>query len=332
MDEFPITTIPDVPHWSENFAVAGFDPHSGVHIFFHMGRWRKDRSQWREIIGIYLPDGTVVAHRGIGNARATATGPGGGNFAIDSPVPGKHMTYRFLGGARRFPAAQMLDGLVQEGPKVRLAFDLDFTSDYPVWDLHKSGHKTDFVGQGHDEQIGRLTGTIEVGEDRYRFDSLVNRDHSRGPRVFDTNGRHIWAQGYFDNGLAFQCYEAELVGRDGIAFSEVAVYEGLTRFDGRMELGFRIPFEDNLDAFEGPVPLVLHYDGKRIAVTALRFPTATIYQATSPNDLYVGRRQVDKRQNCFVYEQGVHFVTDEGVAGYGHFERLAPGQWLADPL
>jgi hypothetical protein len=320
----------DIPHWSENFALAGFDPAIGVHLFFHIGRWRKDWALWREVVGIALPDGTVVAHRGIGDARASARGPGGPNFAVEVVEPGRNLRWRFLGGARRVPATALAEGLLPEGPLERLAFELEFVSNLPVWNLAKAGHKTDFMGRGHVEQPGRVTGRISVGDSHFQFDSTLNRDHSRGPRDFAQNARHIWMHGVFENGVIFMAYEAEVVGRDGAAFSECCVYNRGIRYDGRLTLGYRIPFTNNLDAMHEPVPMAIDYPGGRFNIVAESFPAISYYQATAPNDLYVGVRQTGGLQNTFCIEQAVRYRMGDGVAGYGHMERLVPGSIIVE--
>lgn len=331
MEEYPIKIIPDVPNWSENFASAGFDPAADIGLFCHIGRWRRDLSLWREIVTIALPDGSVIAHRGIGNARATARGPGGTNLHIEVVEPERAFRLTFHGSARRVPEATLLDGLLAEGPHFQLQFDLAFEAVAPVWDLTRVGHTTDFVGAGHVEQFGRLRGAIAFAGERFTIDALVNRDHSRGPRVLDSNLRHHWLQGFLDDGSMFQLYEAEVVGVDGPAYSEVNVVEGGAAFAGRVHIKDKLPFTDNRTLLTDPVELRIEYADKVMDVTAYEFPHTLHLQSTSPNDLYIGVRQIDDVQNTFFIEQSVRYRLADGRRGHGHMERLVPGKLIIDP-
>jgi hypothetical protein len=327
LEEFPSAIIPDTPNWSENFAFAGFDPESGIELFCHIGRWRRDLTLWREIVTIALPDGTVAFHRGIGNARATPRGPGGGNFQIEVVDPDKaSMRLRYHGSARLVPEDVLFEDALTDGPHFRLAFDLAFEGVAPKWDISKAGHKTEFMGAGHVEQFGRLTGVIELADQCFKYNTLVNRDHSRGPRVFDSNIRHNWLQGYLEDGTMFQLYEAEIAGKTGPAYSEVNVVENGVAHAGSVTLHDKLPFTDNRRLSKAPSRFTIRYADKVLDVTA----TESI-QSTSPNDMYIGRRQIDDMQNTTVLEQGVRYQTSDGRHGYGHVERLVPGKLLVDP-
>ena len=109
--------FPDLPNWSENYCLAAFDPKCGVGIWLHMGRWRKDLTLWREIVTIRLPDGSVVAHRAIGNSRAAKDGPGGAQYGIRVVESRTQAHVQLRSRARVLPAAEMRKGLVGEGPR-----------------------------------------------------------------------------------------------------------------------------------------------------------------------------------------------------------------------
>ena len=332
MEEYPIASIPETPHWSENFAFAGFDPSADIDLFCHIGRWRRDLTLWREVITIALPDGTVLVHRGIGNALASPRGPGGGNFAVEVTNSTKaSIRLRYRGGARRVSETELFEGPLMEGPHHLLAFDLSYEGVAPVWDISKVGDKTEFMGAGHIEQFGQLSGFIELDDERFEYDTLVNRDHSRGPRVIDTNIRHSWLQGYLDDGLMFQLYEAEVTGKVGPAYSEVNVVENGLPCAARATIHDKLPFTNNRGLIHTPVRFHIDYGGKSLEITATEFVHTISTQPSSPNDMYVGRRQVGEIQNTTVLEQGVRYTTADGRRGYGHMERLVPGKLLVDP-
>jgi len=333
MEELPIAIIPDVTNWSENFAFAGFDPDAGIELFCHIGRWRRDLNLWREVVSIALPDGSILVHRGIGDARATPRGPGGSNLQIEIIDPDRaSMEVRFYGSARRVPEAELFERNLEESPHYRLRFNLSYVGVAPKWDLSKVGHQSEFMGAGHVEQMGRLSGVIELGERRFNYDTLINRDHSRGPRVFDSNIRHSWLQGYLNDGLMFQLYEAEVTGKVGPAYSEANVVENGVPCDAKVTILDKLPFNNNRDLIRAPVRIHFEYSNKSLEVTATEFVRTISMQSTSPNDMYLGRRQVDDAQNTTVVEQGVRYRSADGRTGYGHMERLVPGKLLVDPL
>lgn len=136
--EFPLQPpFPQAPHWSENFCLASFDPRSGVGLWLHLGRWRKDINLWRETVVVHFPDGTTVAHRAIGRANAAPDGPGGPNFAIRVLEGGHRLRYTFEGGARRLKSELLRHGPLPDGPKDIVRFDVTFDSNAEIWDLHK---------------------------------------------------------------------------------------------------------------------------------------------------------------------------------------------------
>ena len=331
MEEFPIAVLPDTPTWSENFAYAGFDPQAGIGLFCHIGRWRRDLDLWREVVAVALPDGTVLVHRAIGNALARREGPGGANFSVRITPEESLFRLRFLGGVRRVDEVDLFEGPLRDGPHYRLQFDIDYRGIAPVWDISAVGHKTEFMGAGHVEQFGRLTGTIALGEARYAIDTIGNRDHSRGPRVFDSNIRHHWLHGVLDDGTMFQLYEAEVAGREGAAYAEANVVRDGVPQKAVATIHDKLPFTDNRGLIREPVRLTIDDGRGVIEARVVQFVRTISMQSTSPNDMYVGRRQEDDVQNTTVIEQGVLFETADGRAGYGHMERLVPGKLLVDP-
>lgn len=331
MDEYPIPAVPDVANWSENFAYAFFDPALELSFFCHIGRWRRDLSLWREIVTIALPDGTVLVHRAIGNALASTKGPGATNLSVRIDADRSLFQLGFLGGVRRVDEERLYEQPLCEGPHFRLAFDITFQGIVPVWDISKMGETTDFVGVGHVEQFGHFTGTIAIGSEQYAVDTVGNRDHSRGPRVFDSNIRHSWLHGVLEDGTMFQLYQGEIAGHDGVAYAEAnVVRDGVARSASAV-IHDKLPFTDNRGLIRDPVRLTIDDGRGAIDVTAERFVRTISTQASSPNDVYVGRRQEDDVQNNAVVEQGVYYRTAEGLSGYGHMERLVPGKLLVDP-
>jgi hypothetical protein len=319
--------FPDLPHWSENYCLAGHDPRTGVGFWLHLGRWRKDLEQWRETIIINLPDGNVIAHRSYGNALTREQGPGGSNYWIRILEKGRRLLYGFDGAARRVPASQLRTGLLVDGPQERLRFELTFTSSADIWDLHKVGKRQEFLGTGHIEQIGRIEGTIEIGSQSIVFSGKGNRDHSMGPRDTPTLKSHQWLQGYFENGLSFLVYDAVLRSQPKPVFCEAVVYEGDKLFDGRLDYEWRI---DDADDAARNYGFSIEYEKGKLDIRTERISATAYLSFTVPNDIYIGVYPGGDPPLTLL-EQSTLLSLDGQVKGFGNFERTVPGVIAIDP-
>lgn len=330
MEDAPIETIPDIPNWSENYAISGYDPESGIHLHFHIGRWRKDLSLWREVLVMSLPDGSAVGHRGIGRALATEVGPGGGHLCVEILEPARRIRYSFLGAASRMPRRQLRDELLRDGPMERVAFDLTFTSDLPVWDMAHVGDATEFHGRFHDEQLGRFEGNIEVGGDVFKLSTMANRDHSRGVRVVDTIRRHTWTQVIFANGVAVLAFQAESAEANAAAFSEACVYADGELYPAKLTLCGQLPLERPYEHLNEPVPFAVDYEKGRLEIVSSKIHDGISTQYTSPWDLYPGRRSEGGVEYQSVAHQPIECILNGSMPGYGHMERTVPGPIYVD--
>jgi len=331
VEDIPIRDIPaDIENWSENFALAGYDPKTNIGVFWHIGRWRKDLDLWREMVTLALPDGSIVAHRGIGDAHAGPQGPGSALSGMKVGEEHRRQQWHFRGGARRVQSETLLQGQLRAGPGVPVKCALDFTSDLPIWSLGGGGNSS-FAGHGHDEQIGRLTGEIRVGDEVFQFDAEVNRDHSRGPRLVGALTRHLWFQGIFENGLRFLAYTAHEGEAVEPTFSEASVIVDGQLHPAKLTVEGRLPDEDPADHLDKPIAFSLVYDGGELRGEIVGYPHTMCFQFTSPWDSYVGAWPKEGEVcNRFLAEQSVIYRLEDGTAGHGHLERTVPGRVLAD--
>jgi hypothetical protein len=318
--------FPDVAHWSENFCLAGHDPKSEIGFWLHLGRWRKDLTQWRETIVINMPDGTVVAHRSYGNALTSEEGPGGTNYCIRIIEGGRKLSYRFEGAARHVPAASLRSGLLVDGPQERLSFDLVFESTADIWDLHKVGGTQKFLGTGHIEQIGRIRGDIRIDERVFPFAGMGNRDHSMGPRDTPTLKSHQWLQGYFDNGISFLIYDAVLRDQLKPVFCEAVVYEGDKLFAGKLSYDWRV---DGVADAAKNYGFAIEYPNGKLDIRTTTFTSTAYLSFTVPNDIYIGVFPAGDPPLTLL-EQSTTLTLNDSVKGYGNFERTVPGHIALD--
>ena len=321
--------FPEIPLWSENFAIAGFDSASKVGLWLHLGRWRHDIRIWRELVVIMLPDGTVIAHRGFGDSCASADGPGAGNLAFRVLEPQRRLAYHFSGAARRVAYDELAVNVLQDGPRVRLQFDLLFQSDLPLWDLSKSGGTQDFMGRGHIEQLGRLSGNISVGTQTFKFDAMVNRDHSMGPRDNSPIFTHQWSSGWFDNGIGYMLYDAVVRGQTAPVFSEAAVC-----VDGKLFPAVpRIPFRlEDPDQKLKNVGFSLEYEYGVLQIETTQILNTAHMCYTAPNEMYIGTPRIasGRRPQMFL-EQSALATLNATVMGAIHIERSVPGEVVSEP-
>lgn len=331
MEDIPIPVIPtDIPNWSENFALAGYDPKTNIGLFMHIGRWRKDLTQYREMVAVALPDGSIVVHRGIGDAHASAQGPGGPNLAVTVTEQARHQRWAFRGGARRVRPEVLLKGQLRAGSATPVSFALDFNSDLPIWSL-AGGSNSGFAGHGHDEQIGRLTGEIRCGDEVFHFDAEVNRDHSRGPRLVGGVTRHLWFQGIFEDGRRFYAYTANEGDTVEPSFSEAAVVVDGEMKPATLTVEGRLPDDNAVAALEDPIRFALAYDGGAISGVIESYPHSMYFQPTAPWDSYVGAFAQDAGgDRRFLSEQSIRYRLDDGTKGHGHLERTVPGKMVQD--
>lgn len=319
--------FPDIANWSENFCLAGFDPKSGVGFWFHIGRWRHDLTMFREIVIIRLPDGSVISHRAIGNALSSPEGPGGPHFAVRILESGRKLSYRFSGGVMRVPAREMLNGIVGDGRRTPMTFDLTFESDAEIWDLHKVGSLQDFLPAGHIEQPGRLRGEIRVEGEVFPFDAMVNRDHSLGARDNIDLHSHQWMQGYFDNGMAFMLFDAKTKSDGKVVFSEAIVYEGDKSYEAKIEAIDRC---EDVARDEEPIRIVLSYAKGTLTIDTAAYHGSSYLSLVSPNDQYVGVYHSEEGPTLVLDEQSVSLTLNGSVKGYGCYERTIPGVHRAE--
>lgn len=338
MEDTPIAEVPDIANWSENFALAVFDPIRNIHVFCHIGRWRKDMSLWRENVIIALPDGTTVFHRAIGNARASIKGPGGPCFAMQVEENFKTLRWSFLGGAIRVPAEVAQNSLPFDGPLERLEFDLVFHSDEEIWDIDlpawvANKEVTDGpIVRGHTEQIGVLKGDIKIGDQVYHFEGMGNRDHSRGERLQkDEQRTHSWYHGVFENGISFLAYEVLNAPGEKPALSDACVYQGGKMYLGSWDQEFRFS-PNGWDELQHKFSFSVKTDKHDLKIDITDIHHTNFIQFTAPWDLYVGRRQVDQDLNRCVPEQSASMLLNGTVKGYGHLERAMPGPIVFDPI
>jgi hypothetical protein len=185
------------------------------------------------------------------------------------------------------------------------------------------GRLQDFLPAGHIEQIGRVTGWMQVGTDRFDIDTIANRDHSLGARDNKDLLNHQWHQGYFQNGISFLLFDAMTRRDRKVVFSEAAVYEGDKIYEGRLEMGWRC---DDAKRDREPISFRIVYANGTLDIDVVAFTSNSYSSLTSPNDQYVGVYPSQMTEPTLVLlEQSARMRLNGKVAGHGCCERTVQG-------
>lgn len=198
---------PATPEWSESLILMGYDPASEHAFYWHFSRMIDDSDTWEGIVVIYRPDGEVIIDRSLGkhgnNEDAASSGPC--SFMVEEPL--KRWRARFVGEASRSTTRDAALGLVEEDHSVRLRAEMVFDGSFPTFSAGGAMDNQDW-GDGHLEQGGRITGTIEIDDETISLDCQAFRDHTWGRRNYEALDRHAWCFGFFPSGRVFLVLEA----------------------------------------------------------------------------------------------------------------------------
>jgi len=321
-DEIPVSELPDIPHWSENYCFEGYDEQSNIGFWLHLGRWPRNPQLWREQLWVYLPDGSYTSMRGFGSHPVT-DGAGGALMKLRCEEPGR-WRLQFEGPTRVSNEMRLKDApasYLSDGPFAALRFNIEFLENQPAWhfgDVLKDENWCHF----HYEQHGTLKGDIHFqspGEDWQRFtmDGTGYRDHSRGPRELSTFGGNYWIHGQFANGRAFSLMHVWKVenGRQVPAFSKAVVYQDGKIFNAEFD---GIPYVTDRHNPSKSYTLTLKSELDTMVIQG-RIKRSVAQSADTFMDSFDGTADSDTGV-LFCYEEPTEFIWN-GIKGSGHTER-----------
>jgi hypothetical protein len=177
---------------------------------------------------------------------------------------------------------------------VRCEFDLDWVADFPVHVLSPGGNLmpgSDEItyGKNHYEQFGHVSGTLRLGEEEWRIDAAPTfRDHSWGPRIWESAPDQDFVSVYLDDGRRVAAVANRIDGREdahGIIWRpgdtqpiQIERYEIRVDYSGEPvpppTIGWTFAGADESISIEGNVlgymPLRVGKNPVRIAQTILR--------------------------------------------------------------
>jgi hypothetical protein len=205
---------PGVEAYGENYLMVSYEPTADMGLWLHLGTWPEDFGLWEDIVLMALPgDEGLIWTRGY-HRTPRELRPAGPNLRFECIEPFRHWRISFDGVCTRTPYDEMLSGLVPEGPREKVAFELDARCVTPIWDAHDSatsgrggGSMEDQVwASEHYQQLLKITGRVDLRGGSYEFDTTGVRDHSRGQRGqsggMDRWGGHTLIHVLFGSGRA----------------------------------------------------------------------------------------------------------------------------------
>jgi hypothetical protein len=321
------THVPDAsPSFSESVYANAFDPTSRV------GGWMRLGNRYNERIAevsvcLYLPDGRVACRFGKpAIASYERLSAGGLVYEVDAPF--ERVTMEYAGPVFVLDDPDLLrrpkEAFV-EGRRAPCSVRWVQTSlspphgGEPVSADQATAYGRDF-SLGHFNLHTKVDGEIAIGGERFAFDGLGWRDHSWGPRDWQTLHAHRLLTACFDVGLGVMIHKIE--DRDG------AVRRlGTLLVDGR--------YEEVTD-----LDMAIRWNERREPIGAdVRFRTAARRGALSARVMALAPLRSRRQAGDVVLESRILEASAEleldGRVGYGMFElidAMTAGQPAGFPL
>jgi hypothetical protein len=305
-DDWQASESPDLPLWSENFFFCAWDPKAELGVWLHLGRMPHDPTLWREMIFLYLPDGTILHGKNYGRSEGER-GPGAGTLRFECVEPFNAWRQHFDGVLVRGSFDQLDRGLLPLGLYVPAVVELEWRPLAPIWDMGAEMRKQAW-GHSHYNQLGGLVGTVRYEEVEVDFDGVGIRDHTRGPRDFRKFFWHCWHHGIWPDGRGFMVVNSAAEGghlRRAMVLSEGEITDVEIVSSGALQ-SRQDAYHDYEIRFEGHEPIrahILHNNSMGFAADN---------EVTFGHDLAVSTHHLFEGFTRFEWE---------GAVGYGLTER-----------
>jgi hypothetical protein len=229
------------------------DPKSRLGGFFRIGN-RPNEGHAEMTVAFYLPDGRVAfmfqRPKIDGNDALRA---GGLEIEVAKPFEDLHLTYEGEVLILDEPM-NLLDpkAAFKESPRERCAFSIHYEDVAPAWGGELEAWDasdtllSDFW-KGHYEAHNHGVGTLTIGEQTWELDGWGLRDHSWGPRTWQSISWYRWLCGNFE--------------RDGLVLSLIGSPDQTVRaggallIDGEYHPVREIELESDWDSHDQPAAL-----------------------------------------------------------------------------
>jgi hypothetical protein len=304
----------DVAMWSETRWNGCFNPAQGVGLFLHAGRLRNNLDWWWAQTAIYLPGGRMAVDRSwVRNPHEL----GVNTASLDLRVTSSGWSASFDGMCELTTTEAL--GKSPGGssaPSVPVRFSLTADASRPWWDMLAGATNAQDFGDMHVEQMGRSTGSLKVGNERYELDGVSYYDHSSGPRDWTNQHSHHFAMIAMPTYTlhAGQVYLSPTEARrgGGVWFTEDGTLNRVSRSE--------MPRQANVFGAPQQFDWMIKTQGQELVyrVEVLHTFPATI---TFDNDNINGTDWEIPGDPLFLSECQVRVTAPDGAVGYGHIER-----------
>lgn len=194
--------LTDEPNFNESMYFQLHDTAAGVGGFFRIAN-RPNEGRGERTVCIYLPGGRVA----FGFDRPAVTTNDrldAGGLSVTVVEPFTRIDIAFSGAVNLLSDPQRLEdpkAALSESPVVECIASLTFTALAPVFAESFDGDGESFA-PNHYEQPMAATGTVTVGDETFTLNGFGLRDHSWGPRSWQSPWFYRWVHGT-SAGLSF---------------------------------------------------------------------------------------------------------------------------------
>jgi hypothetical protein len=219
------------PHFNESMYFNFFDARQRVGGFLRIGN-RPNEGHAETTVCLFRPDGSVAFNfkraEIAGNDRFDA---GGTRFEVEAPFERLRISYAGKACLLSDPL-QMSDPrkAFAENPFAEVELALVIEGVGPMFGGEReradSAQELEFA-KGHYEQHHRATGRLRIGEQDFVFAGHGLRDHSWGPRSWQSPRWYRWLTANFGDDFGFMANQ--IVARDGSEIRAGFVHRGRER-------------------------------------------------------------------------------------------------------
>jgi hypothetical protein len=219
------------PHFNESMYFNFFDARQRVGGFLRIGN-RPNEGHAETTVCLFRPDGSVAFNfkraEIAGNDRFDA---GGTRFEVEEPFARLRIAYRGKACLLADPL-EMSDPrkAFAENPFAEVDLALGIEGVGPMFGGEREGagssQELEFA-RGHYEQHHRATGRLRIGEQGFAFAGHGLRDHSWGPRSWQSPRWYRWLTANFGDDFGFMANQ--IASRDGGEIRTGFVHRGRER-------------------------------------------------------------------------------------------------------
>jgi hypothetical protein len=205
-------------NFNESMYFNFFDPKKSIGGFVRLGN-RANEGQAEMTVCLYLPDERVLfAFKRAKIDHNDAFDAGGLRFEVLEPTERLRTTYE--GGVIELANPKALSDpskAFRESPRRTISLDLLHEAVGPMYGQshdEKEGQRDadKQFAKAHYEQHMRVTGTLDLGDEKIEIEGYGLRDHSWGPRYWQAIERYEWLTMNFGPDLGLMVSRIEVEG------------------------------------------------------------------------------------------------------------------------